>query len=32
MEKALQQCKQDFIQYEKFFQNTIKEVRLFFLF
>jgi hypothetical protein len=26
MENALQQCQQDFIQYEDFFQNIIKEV------
>jgi len=26
MEEALQQCKQDFIQYQLFFQNLIKEV------
>ena len=32
MEQSLQQCKQDFIQYEQFFQNIIKEVCLFILF
>ena len=26
MEEALEQCKQDFIQYDQFFQNVIKEV------
>ncbi len=28
MEEALQQCQQDFIQYEQFFQNIIKEVSI----
>jgi hypothetical protein len=28
MEEALQQCKQDFIQYQQFFQNLIKEVNI----
>ena len=26
MEEALEQCKQDFVQYDQFFQNVIKEV------
>lgn len=30
MEEALQQCQQDFTQYEQFFQNIIKEVCYFF--
>lgn len=30
MEEALQQCQQDFIQYEQFFQNLIKEVCFFY--
>ena len=28
MEEALQQCQQDFIQYEQFFQNMVKEVSI----
>ncbi len=28
MEEALQQCQQDFNQYEQFFQNIIKEVSI----
>jgi hypothetical protein len=32
MENALQQCQQDFIQYEDFFHNIIKEVNIFILF
>ena len=28
MEEALEQCKQDFIQYDLFFQNIIKEVHV----
>ncbi len=28
MEESLQQCQQDFIQYEQFFQNIIKEVSI----
>jgi hypothetical protein len=27
IEEALQQCQQDFNQYEQFFQNCIKQVR-----
>ena len=32
MEEALEQCKQDFVQYDQFFQNIIKEVRILFTF
>jgi hypothetical protein len=28
MEEALQRCQQNFIEYEKFFQNIIKEVSI----
>jgi hypothetical protein len=28
MEESLEQCQQDFIQYEQLFQNIIKEVNI----